>query len=88
MVADTKLFSKWAASSENVPNGLSRCHNKRRVGAPGHAPPSFGMTPTVYIFFFGKENWKNFDLFILFIYSFFFLWKSRCLTKTRMGALF
>ena len=31
---------------EKVPNGPSRCHTKRRMGARGCAHPSFGMTPT------------------------------------------
>ncbi len=36
----------WAALHKKVPNVLSRCHTKRRTGARGRAPPSFGMTPT------------------------------------------
>ena len=42
----------WAASSEKVPNVLSRCHTKRRTGAHGRALPSFGMTPTF-------QKWKK-----------------------------
>ncbi len=36
----------WAALPKKVPNVLSRCHTKRRMGAQGRARPSFGMTPT------------------------------------------
>ncbi len=39
-------FSVWAALCEKVPNVLSRRHTKKMSGAPGPAPPSFGMTPT------------------------------------------
>ncbi len=31
---------------EKVPNVLSCCHTKSRMGARGHAHPSFGVTPT------------------------------------------
>ncbi len=34
-------------SCKKVPNDLSQCHTKRRIGARGRAHPSFGMTPTV-----------------------------------------
>ncbi len=37
---------KWCASRENRPNGLCRCHTKRRMGVHGRVHPSFGMTPT------------------------------------------
>ena len=36
----------WAASHKKVPNVLSRCHTKRRMGARGRAHPSYGMTTT------------------------------------------
>ncbi len=39
----------WAASRKNVPNVLSRCHTKRRMGTCGLAHPSFGMTQTYQI---------------------------------------
>ncbi len=29
-------LSTWARSRKNVPNSLSRCHTKRRIGARGH----------------------------------------------------
>ena len=36
----------WMALCEKVPNALSQCHPKRRMGAHGRAHPPFGMTPT------------------------------------------
>ena len=48
----------WAVLCEKVPNLLSRCHTKRRLGGHGRARPSFGMTPTFQIFlgfFFEKS---------------------------------
>ncbi len=41
------VHDRWVASCEKVPNVLSRCHPKRRIGARGCAHP-FGMTPTFY----------------------------------------
>ncbi len=38
-------YRTWVASRKEVPNGLSQCHTKTRMGAHGHAHP-FGMTPT------------------------------------------
>ncbi len=32
--------------TQKVPNVLSRCNTKRRMGSCGRAHPSFGMTPT------------------------------------------
>ncbi len=43
---DKCLDGKWAASCKKVPNGLSPCHAKRRMGVRGPANPSFGMRPT------------------------------------------
>ena len=37
-------MASWAALCEKVPNGLSRCHTKRRMGARGRTHPSFGRT--------------------------------------------
>ncbi len=34
------------ASHEKVPNGLSRCHTKKRMGVRGCAHPSVSMSPT------------------------------------------
>ena len=31
---------------QKIPNGLSRCPTKRKIGACGWGLPSFGMTPT------------------------------------------
>ncbi len=36
-------------SREKVPNVLSRCHTKRKIGVRGRAHPSFRMTPTQVI---------------------------------------
>ncbi len=41
-----------AVSWEKVPNGRSRCHTKKRIGACDRAHPSFGMTPTKFFFGF------------------------------------
>ena len=61
----------WAPSRKKVPNGLSFCHTKRRMGARGRVHPSFGMTPT-----FGENNpWRQQSPIL----------KSRCHTKRRMG---
>ncbi len=47
----------WPATCKKVPNVLSRCHTKIRMGARGRAHPSFGMTTT---FQKRKEKKKNF----------------------------
>ena len=52
------MMDIWAVSSKKVPNGLSRCHTKRRMGVCGRPHPSFGMTLTFFLIF-------NFYLFLL-----------------------
>ena len=53
----------WAALRENVPNVLSRCHTKRKMGARGRARPSFGMTLTFHKKKKSKIFKKNFFFF-------------------------
>ena len=65
------------ALRQKVPNGLSRCHTKRRMGVRGHTHPSFGMTLTLQIFL---------NIFFEISGFFFFFLKSQCHTKGRMGA--
>ena len=60
----------WAMLCEKVPNGLSCCHTKRRTGVCGRAHPSFGMTPSFYIFFRKR-------IFL----TFFFWWKVGVMPK-------
>ncbi len=66
------ILYNWVASHE-VPNGLSRCHTKRTMGARGCAHPSFGRTPTFYNYL-EKIFWQffNFLSFFLFFLLFFF----------------
>ncbi len=47
--------SASASLCEKVPNVLSPCHTKRRMGVRGRAHRSFGMTPT----FQKKKNLKS-----------------------------
>ncbi len=46
MVTTNYYNAIWAKILGKVPNVLSRCHTKRRVGVLGRACPSFGMSPT------------------------------------------
>ncbi len=43
LVKERCQISTWAPSPKKVPNGLSRCHIKRRMGVA-----IFGMTPTFW----------------------------------------
>ncbi len=47
-VNSTVQNENWSALCKMVPNGLSQCHTKRRMGTHGCAHPSFGMTPTFH----------------------------------------
>ncbi len=64
-------------SCEKVPNSLSRCHTKRRMGVQARAHPSFGMTPT-----FPKKR-KSKQIWHFFFFNSKENRKSRCPTKTR-----
>ena len=44
--------------AKKVPNDLSHCHTKRRMGVRGRTHPSFGVTPT-----FQKKKKKTSDFF-------------------------
>ncbi len=76
------LNHNWAALREKVPNVLSRCQTKRRMGARGRAHPSFqsfGMTPT-----FQKKKKKKSKFFKKNFFQ--KILKSRCHTKRRAHA--
>ncbi len=45
----------WMASSKKVPNGLSRCHTKRRMGAHDPAHPFFLYDTDFSIFFLNAD---------------------------------
>ena len=40
-VLDIHVYREWATPCKKVPNSLSRCHTKRRIGVCGRAHPSF-----------------------------------------------
>ncbi len=46
-----RVYCCVKAPREKVPNVLSQCQTKRGIGARGCAHPSFGITPTLRIFF-------------------------------------
>ncbi len=80
----TPTFREYDLWSQKTQILKSRCHTKRRMGAHGHAHPSFSMTPHGHAHpsFSMTPTSQEYNLW----YWQSQILKSRCHTKRRMGA--